>query len=126
VKAFRKNTKQRSKRIVKKMTSEFCISSSLHHPHVVETLDLVVDNNHNWCEVMEYCAGGTLFDVLKDRKLLIGEVNCCYNSIAGSSLPSFNGCCSSGLEALKTSFLTLKDSSRSVTSNRSGCVQDCF
>jgi len=82
VKAFRKKRKNEGqKEYMKKMTSEFCISSSLHHPHVVETLDLVVDNNHNWCEVMEYCAGGTLFDVLKDRKLLIGEVNCCYKQL---------------------------------------------
>ena len=39
------------------MAAEFCISSSLHHENVVETLDLVVDDNHTWCEVMEYCSG---------------------------------------------------------------------
>jgi hypothetical protein len=58
VKEFRKKRKQESeKEYVKKMAAEFCISSSLHHENVVETLDLVVDDNHTWCEVMEYCSG---------------------------------------------------------------------
>lgn len=82
VKEFRKRHKnEKQKDYIKKMSSEFCISSSLHHPHVVETLDLVVDNNHSWCEVMEYCSGGSLFDVLKDHKLLIGEVTCCFKQL---------------------------------------------
>ncbi|KAJ3306761.1 serine/threonine-protein kinase HAL4/sat4 [Kappamyces sp. JEL0829] len=82
VKEFRKKKKNESQKdYMKRMTSEFCISSSLHHPHIVETLDLVVDNNHTWCEVMEYCGGGTLYDILQDRKLLIGEVNCCFKQL---------------------------------------------
>lgn len=57
-KEFRKKRKDESEReYIKRMTSEFCISSSLHHPNVVETLDLVVDEHHNWCEVMEYMRG---------------------------------------------------------------------
>jgi hypothetical protein len=82
VKEFRKKRKNESqKEYMKKMTSEFCISSSLHHPHIVQTLDLVVNDKHTWCEVMEYCGGGTLFDLLQDRKLMIGEVNCCYKQL---------------------------------------------
>jgi hypothetical protein len=60
VKEFRKRRKKESeKEYIKKMAAEFCISSSLHHENVVETLDLVVDDNHTWCEVMEYCSGIT-------------------------------------------------------------------
>jgi protein-serine/threonine kinase len=66
---------------MKRMTSEFCISSSLHHPNVVETVDLVVDDNHTWCEVMEYCSGGSLFEVLQDHKLDDNEVNCCFKQL---------------------------------------------
>ena len=62
VKEFRKRRKQESeKEYIKKMAAEFCISSSLHHENIVETLDLVVDDNHTWCEVMEYCSGTEKF-----------------------------------------------------------------
>ena len=64
VKEFRKRRKKESeKEYIKKMAAEFCISSSLHHENVVETLDLVVDDNHTWCEVMEYCSGMNYYPI---------------------------------------------------------------
>ncbi|KAI8929914.1 hypothetical protein BC831DRAFT_203022 [Entophlyctis helioformis] len=82
VKEFRKKRRGESeKEYIKRMTSEFCISSSLHHANVVETLDLVIDENHKWCEVMEYCSGGTLFDVLQEHQFTADEVNCCYKQL---------------------------------------------
>ena len=81
VKEFRKKKKsENQKQYMKRLTSEFCISSSLHHPHIIETVDLVV-NLGLWCEVMEYCGGGSLFEVLKDRKLMLSEVNCCFKQL---------------------------------------------
>ncbi|KAJ2914430.1 hypothetical protein MD484_g5987, partial [Candolleomyces efflorescens] len=66
VKEFRKRRKNESeKEYVKKLTAEFCISSTLHHPNVVETVDLVQDENMNWCEVMEFCPGGDLYAAIK-------------------------------------------------------------
>lgn len=53
VKEFRKRRKDETeKEYVKKLTSEFCISSTLHHENIVETVDLVQDEQHHWCEVM--------------------------------------------------------------------------
>ncbi|KAF9162515.1 serine/threonine-protein kinase HAL4/sat4 [Actinomortierella ambigua] len=53
VKEFRKRRKNESeKEYVKKLTSEFCISSTLHHENIVETVDLVQDEQQHWCEVM--------------------------------------------------------------------------
>lgn len=53
VKEFRKRRKDETeKEYVKKLTSEFCISSTLHHENIVETVDLVQDEHHRWCEVM--------------------------------------------------------------------------
>jgi len=53
VKEFRKRNKDETeKEYVKKLTSEFCISSTLHHENIVETVDLVQDEQHHWCEVM--------------------------------------------------------------------------
>lgn len=66
VKEFRKRRKNETeKEYVKKLTSEFCISSTLHHINVVETVDLVQDENQHWCEVMEYCPGGDLYAAIK-------------------------------------------------------------
>lgn len=66
VKEFRKRRKNESEKdYVKKLTSEFCISSTLHHINVVETVDLVQDENQHWCEVMEYCPGGDLYAAIK-------------------------------------------------------------
>jgi tetratricopeptide (TPR) repeat protein len=55
IKQFRKKQKQESdKDYMKKLTSEFCISSTFQHPNVVETIDLVLDDKKRYCTVMEY------------------------------------------------------------------------
>lgn len=55
IKQFRKKRKQESeKEYMKKLTSEFCISSTFSHPNVVETIDLVLDDRKRYCTVMEY------------------------------------------------------------------------
>ncbi|TFK38709.1 kinase-like domain-containing protein [Crucibulum laeve] len=79
VKEFRKRRRNESeKEYVKKLTAEFCISSTLHHPNIVETVDLVQDENHNWCEVMEFCPGGDLYAAIKKGP---SEVECCFKQI---------------------------------------------
>ena len=60
VKEFRRRPQETSKKYQKRLTSEFCISSSLRHPNVIHTLDLLQDAKGDYCEVMEYCAGGDL------------------------------------------------------------------
>ncbi|PKI83114.1 hypothetical protein MVES1_002890 [Malassezia vespertilionis] len=75
VKEFRKRRKNETeKEYVKKLTSEFCISSTLHHTNVVETVDLVQDDNRHWCEVMEYCPGGDLYAAIKKGNLTESEI----------------------------------------------------
>ncbi|TEB26367.1 Pkinase-domain-containing protein [Coprinellus micaceus] len=82
VKEFRKRRKNESeKEYVKKLTAEFCISSTLHHPNVVETVDLVQDENMNWCEVMEFCPGGDLYAAIKRGGMSPAEVECCFKQM---------------------------------------------
>ncbi|GAA6063218.1 hypothetical protein JCM10212_002440 [Sporobolomyces blumeae] len=82
VKEFRKRRKNETeKEYVKKLTSEFCISSTLHHHNVVETVDLVQDEQHHWCEVMEYCPGGDLYSVIKKGELEPPEINSYFKQI---------------------------------------------
>ncbi|CEL51756.1 hypothetical protein RSOLAG1IB_00291 [Rhizoctonia solani AG-1 IB] len=82
VKEFRKRRKNETeKEYVKKLTSEFCISSALHHINVVETVDLVKDENQHWCEVMEYCPGGDLYAAIKRGGMSPSEVECCFKQV---------------------------------------------
>lgn len=82
VKEFRKRRKNESeKEYVKKLTAEFCISSTLHHTNIVETVDLVQDENKHWCEVMEFCPGGDLYAAIKKGGMSPSEVECCFKQI---------------------------------------------
>jgi hypothetical protein len=55
IKAFRKQDRGETEReYQKRMTSEFCISKAIRHPHIVEMFDLVKDHKNRWCTVMEY------------------------------------------------------------------------
>lgn len=55
VKAFRKKKMHESEAaFMKKLISEFCISSALDHPNIVKTVDLVLDKKRRYCTVMEY------------------------------------------------------------------------
>lgn len=82
VKEFRKRRKNESeKEYVKKLTSEFCISSTLHHENIVETVDLVQDANQHWCEVMEYCPGGDLYAAIKRGAMNQDEINSYFKQI---------------------------------------------
>ncbi|KAJ7630286.1 kinase-like domain-containing protein [Roridomyces roridus] len=82
VKEFRKRRRNETeKEYVKKLTAEFCISSTLHHINVVETVDLVQDEQGRWCEVMEFCPGGDLYAAIKKGGMSPSEVECCFKQI---------------------------------------------
>ncbi|KAJ1816236.1 hypothetical protein LPJ75_002097 [Coemansia sp. RSA 2598] len=82
IKRFRKQRAQESERdYIKKLTSEYCISSSIHHKNVVSTLDLIQDSGKNWCQVMEFCPGGDLYTVIRDGNMCLAENECCLKQM---------------------------------------------
>ena len=82
VKEFRRRPQETSKKYQKRLTSEFCISSSLRHPNVIHTLDLLQDAKGDYCEVMEYCAGGDLYTlVLASGTLQVLEADCYFKQM---------------------------------------------
>ncbi|ORY06939.1 Pkinase-domain-containing protein [Basidiobolus meristosporus CBS 931.73] len=82
IKEFRKRKKDETeKEYLKKLASEFCISSSLHHLNIVKTVDLVQDENKQWCQVMEYCSGGDLYNAIKSGPMSDAEANCCFKQL---------------------------------------------
>ena len=82
VKEFRRRPQESPKKYQKRLTSEFCISSSLRHPNVIHTLDLLQDAKGDYCEVMEFCAGGDLYTlVLAAGKLEVTEADCYFKQL---------------------------------------------
>lgn len=82
VKEFRRRPQESPKKYQKRLTSEFCISSSLRHPNVIHTLDLLQDAKGDYCEVMEFCAGGDLYTlVLAAGKLDVVEADCYFKQL---------------------------------------------
>ena len=82
VKEFRRRPQESPKKYQKRLTSEFCISSSLRHPNVIHTLDLLQDAKGDYCEIMEFCAGGDLYTlVLAAGKLEVMEADCYFKQL---------------------------------------------
>ncbi|TPX31926.1 hypothetical protein SmJEL517_g04834 [Synchytrium microbalum] len=69
IKEFAKpKSKESEKDYMKKVAAEFTIGSTLHHPNVVETVDLITTKEGVW-EVMEYCSGGDLCTMIQDNAI---------------------------------------------------------
>ncbi|PHH63220.1 hypothetical protein CDD81_6172 [Ophiocordyceps australis] len=82
VKEFRRRPEETEKKYSKRLTAEFCISSSLRHPNVIHTLDLLKDAKGDYCEVMEFCAGGDLYTlILSSGKLEVQEADCLFKQM---------------------------------------------
>ncbi|KAF7544814.1 hypothetical protein G7046_g9708 [Stylonectria norvegica] len=82
VKEFRRRPEESEKKYSKRLTAEFCISSLLRHPNVIHTLDLLKDAKGDYCEVMEFCAGGDLYTlILSSGKLEVQEADCFFKQM---------------------------------------------
>jgi protein-serine/threonine kinase len=82
VKEFRQRPGESAKKYQKRLTSEFCLSSSMQHPNVIHTLDLLKDDKGDYCEVMEYCAGGDLYTlILSAGTLEVLEADCYFKQL---------------------------------------------
>ncbi|KAI7908222.1 kinase domain-containing protein [Cokeromyces recurvatus] len=82
IKQFRKRKRSETeKEYMKKLTSEFCISSTFHHVNIVETIDLVLDDQNRYCTVMEYCPGGDLFSSIMSEQMTEIEMSCCFKQL---------------------------------------------
>lgn len=80
VKQFRPRRKVESeKEYLKKVTAEFCIGSALHHPNVIETIEIISERG-NYYEVMEY-AQYDLFAIVMSGKMSLPEIYCVFKQI---------------------------------------------
>ncbi|GAB5593110.1 serine/threonine-protein kinase HAL4/sat4 [Umbelopsis nana] len=85
VKEFKKRNDETPKQYIKRLTSEFCISSTLHHRNIIQTLDLLPSSGSSstYCQVMDYCNGGDLFHLIFESSggLETAEANCFFKQL---------------------------------------------
>ncbi|QOU21606.1 hypothetical protein BRETT_001331 [Brettanomyces bruxellensis] len=80
VKKFRSRYAHESRRdYTKKITSEYCIGSTLKHPNIIETVEIAYDADHMY-QVMEYCEYD-LFAIVMSNKMSENEINCCFKQV---------------------------------------------
>lgn len=82
VKEFKRKPNESEKAYNRRLTSEFCISSSLKNINIIDTLDLLKDAKGDYCEVMEYCPGGDLYTlIIASGKLEYAEADCFFKQL---------------------------------------------
>ncbi|CUM63283.1 uncharacterized protein PRCAT00000854001 [Priceomyces carsonii] len=82
VKEFKRRPSESEKKYNRRLTSEFCISSSLKNINIIDTLDLLKDANGDYCEVMEFCSGGDLYTlIITAGKLEYAEADCFFKQL---------------------------------------------
>lgn len=64
---------------MKKVTAEFCIGSTLHHPNIIETLD-IIQQDSQFYEIMEY-APNELFSIVMSGMMSRQEIACCWRQL---------------------------------------------
>lgn len=65
---------------MRRLTSEFCIASSLKHTNVIQTMDLLQLHGDTYSEVMEYCAGGDMHSLIASADTLGEPESSCFFS----------------------------------------------
>ncbi|CUM66454.1 uncharacterized protein PRCAT00004118001 [Priceomyces carsonii] len=80
VKEFRPRRSAESlKDYTRKCTAEYCIGSTLKHPNIIKTIDIIHENNR-YFEIMEY-APIDFFAVVMSGNMSRHEINCCLKQI---------------------------------------------
>ncbi|CCE66129.1 hypothetical protein TPHA_0O01620 [Tetrapisispora phaffii CBS 4417] len=80
VKEFRQKLENESKRdYIKKITSEYCIGTTLRNPNIIETIEISYESNRIY-QVMEYCEYD-LFAIVMSNKMSYEEICCCFKQI---------------------------------------------
>ncbi|KAF9159358.1 serine/threonine protein kinase [Mortierella sp. AD011] len=81
IKQFRKRKPNESERTyIKKLTSEYCLGSTFHHPNIIETLDIVHESD-NYYEIMEF-AKHELFTAVMSGAMGRDEIACCFKGVS--------------------------------------------
>ncbi|KAF9581557.1 hypothetical protein BGW38_001386, partial [Lunasporangiospora selenospora] len=75
---FKYNHGESPKSYMRRLTSEFCIASTLKHINIIQTLDLLQLHGDSYSEVMEYCVGGDLHTLIASANTLTETESSCF------------------------------------------------
>ncbi|KAF9571008.1 serine/threonine-protein kinase HAL4/sat4 [Mortierella alpina] len=78
VKEFKYNHGESQRSYMRRLTSEFCIASSLKHVNVIQTIDLLQLHGDTFSEVMEYCPGGDMHTLIASATTLGETESGCF------------------------------------------------
>ncbi|KAH8589499.1 kinase domain-containing protein [Bisporella sp. PMI_857] len=82
IKEHQRRRRETTRAYRNRSTTSFCISSCLEHHNVINILDLIQDQNGNYCEVMAFCDGGNLATlILRSEKLGAREADCYFKQL---------------------------------------------
>lgn len=84
LKTFKKphNTRETPEEQKRRIDIEYEIAHNLHHPNVIETMELLWDESkHNWAETMEWCGGGDLYSIIQHGNMTQVEKDCCFKQL---------------------------------------------
>lgn len=74
-----KPSNESEKEYIKKITAEFCIGSTLHHPNIIETFDMIQEGRH-FFQIMEF-APYDLFNCVMSGNMSRHETACCWRQL---------------------------------------------
>jgi len=81
VKEFKKKKRKESEAdFVKRATMEYLIGSSLRHPNIAETIDMICKGSR-WYQVMPYYDGGDLYSIIKSDHLTEECCDCVFKQL---------------------------------------------
>ncbi|KAF9124492.1 serine/threonine-protein kinase HAL4/sat4 [Mortierella sp. GBA39] len=80
IKEFKHREDESQKSYMRRLTSEFCIASSIKHINVIQTMDLLQLRGVSYSEVMEYCAGGDMHTLIASATTLSEAESSCFFS----------------------------------------------
>ncbi|KAG0271170.1 serine/threonine-protein kinase HAL4/sat4 [Linnemannia exigua] len=80
IKEFKRRENESQKSYMRRLTSEFCIASSIKHINVIQTMDLLQLHGDSYSEVMEYCAGGDMHTLIASATTLGESESSCFFS----------------------------------------------
>ncbi|KAG0290288.1 hypothetical protein BGZ96_006256 [Linnemannia gamsii] len=80
IKEFKHRVDETQKSYMRRLTSEFCIASSIKHVNVIQTMDLLQLHGDSYSEVMEYCAGGDMHTLIASATTLREAESSCFFS----------------------------------------------
>ncbi|OJJ51989.1 hypothetical protein ASPSYDRAFT_52595 [Aspergillus sydowii CBS 593.65] len=78
LKVFRRRPEQTEFDYTRRVTSEYSITSSLHHQNIIVTFELLPLGYGNLCACMEYCSGGDLHSLIVTSQRLWEEEADCF------------------------------------------------